>query len=176
MSRPKRFSQFVDKKMRHAKKQLDTVNRVLQKEGMNTQNHTEEEDPFIFIKNPGTPLSFDGIRMYHIGGKIAWRIQKEEDTHPYGDAYSLDVEGMFHDLVSDEHMDEEKAGKEVMEGIVKEIRSFFDKSSEAEKEERSAEFDQAGDPLGKTMIRGQGNAFSNQVTSTNPRNSYGSPS
>ena len=105
---------------------------------------------------------------------MAFRVQKEEKTHPYGKAYSLDVEGMFHDLISDEEMNEKKAGEEVMKGIVKEIRSFFDKSLEAEKEGREGEFDKAGDPLGRVMIRGQANAYSNNVTSTNPRNAFGS--
>lgn len=168
---PTTFREFVDKKTRHAKKQLNTLYKMLEKEGLSVSNHLEDDDPYVFLSSPGNRLSFDGIRLYKIGNDIAFRIQKESDTHPYGKAYSLDVEGMFDDYISD-HMDEEKAGKEVMKSVVEELRSFFNKSAEAEKELRDNEVDSVGDPLGKMMLRSTGTDYANQTMSTNPSRNY----
>lgn len=161
------FREFVDKKTRAAKKQLDTLYKIFQKEGITTSNHLEDEEPYIFLKSPAGKLSFDGIRVYKIGNNIAFRVQKEDKTHPYGKAYSLDVEDMFNDLLSDK-MDEEKAGKEVMKAIVEEIRNFFNKSAEAEQELRDGDFDKKGDPLGKVMMRSTGTDYANKVSGVTP--------
>jgi len=165
------FREFVDKKTREAKKQLFTLDKVLKKEGVNTANHLEDDDPYLFVRSPGK-LSFDGIRIYKIGDNIAYRVQKEEETHPYGKAYSLDVEGMYEDYISDDDYDESKAGKEVMKSIVSEIRNFFNKSAEAENELRDGEFDKAGDPLGRVMMKSTGTDYSSKVTNSNPSRNY----
>ena len=160
------FREFVDKKTRQSKKQLNTLYKILEKEGISVSNHLESDDPYIFVSAPGSKLSFDGVRVYKIGNDIAFRVQKEADTHPYGKAYSLDVEGMFDDYISDD-MDEQKAGTEVMKSVVEEIRGFFNKSSEAERELRNADTDSARDPLGKVVLRSTGTDYANQVTGTN---------
>ena len=165
------FREFVDKKTRRAKKQLNTLYKILEKEGMSVSNHLEDDDPFIFLSSPSARLSFDGVRLYKIGNDIAFRVQNETKTHPYGKAYSLDVEGMFDDYISDE-MDEEKAGKEVMKSVVEELKNFFNKSSEAEKELQDTDTDSARDPLGKVVLRSTGTDYANQVTSSNPSRNY----
>ena len=168
---PTTFKEFIDKKTRHAKKQLDTLYKIFEKEGMSVSNHLEDDDPYIFLSSPGSRLSFDGVRLYKIGNNIAFRVQKEIKTHPYGKAYSLDVEGMFDDLISD-NMDEEKAGKEVIKSVVEELRSFFNKSAEAEKELRDTEVEKSGDPLGKLVLRSTGTNYASQVVNSNPSRNY----
>ena len=160
----KTFREFVDKKTREAKRQLKIIEKVLRKCGMTAQNFMEE-DPYIFVKNTGGQTSFDGIRIYKIAGTMAYRIQKESKTHPYGTAYMLDVEGMFDDLIAD-NVHEEKAGKEVMKAIAEEIQAFFKRSAKAEKDLRASEFDKKSDPWGNVMVKsGGGTDYANLVHS-----------
>lgn len=134
----KNFGEFVDKKKREALKQLSIIERLLAYKGFEVQSFLNEDnaDPYIFCFNPRRNTDFDGLRIYKIGNNLAFRIQKESETHPYGSAYALDIEDMFEDLISDEDIDEEKAGKKVIEAVAKEINSFFNKSEEAEAKER----------------------------------------
>jgi len=147
----KTFGEFIDKKGRAAKKELGIIKKTLEKDGMTVEDFLEDEDPYIYIRSAGG-LSFDGIRVYKIGNNIAYRVQKEDKTHPYGVAYPLDMEDMFNDLISD-NIGEEKAGREVMESIANEIKKFFQKSADAEKEIRASEFDKQKDPMGRAMQR-----------------------
>lgn len=133
------FQTFIDKKKREALKQLNIIEKMLMTTGFRVQsflNEGDNEDPYVFCYNPKRNTNFDGVRIYKIGNTIAFRIQKESETHPFGTAYSLDIEEMFEDLMSEEDMTEEKAGKKVIQSVAKEITSFFNKSEEAESKER----------------------------------------
>jgi hypothetical protein len=112
--------------------------------------------------NPNQNVTFDGIRIYKIGDKIAYRIQKEENTQPFGKAYPLDIEDMFNDLMSDHHKPEE-AGKEVVKAVVNEVKRFFVQSAEAEKDLRSGEFSLSNTGNGQIAIRSTGSDYSNMV-------------
>lgn len=158
----KSFTEFIDRKTRRARKQLGTVQKILKRDGLTVMDFLEDEEPYIFLKNPGGSLSFDGIRIYKIGGDLAFRVQKEDKTHPYGKAYMLDVEGMYNDLLSDS-MGEQKAGEETIKAVTDELRKFFSKSSDAEKDLRSSEFDMKGDPMGSLTVNPQGTDYSNSV-------------
>lgn len=160
---PTTFSEFVNKKTREAKKQLAILEKVLTKSGLNVGNFLEEDNPYLFLHNTTGGSSFGGVRIYKIGNSVAYRVQKEDKTHPYGKAYLLDVEGMFSDLISDNT--EQKAGEEVIKSIIQELRRFFEKSSAAEKEIRQGEFDGSADPLGRITVNPFGTDFSNTITS-----------
>jgi hypothetical protein len=162
----KKFLEFVDKKERDAIKQLQVLMQVLQKFNWEVEDFTENiDDPYIFVKAPTKEeLSFEGIRIYKIGKSLAYRIQNEAATHPYGKAYALDVESMYTDLVSDD-MDEQRAGQEVMNAINSEIKRFFKESLKAEKEMGSSEIEKDKDALGNVVIKSTGTDYSNQVTS-----------
>jgi uncharacterized membrane-anchored protein YjiN (DUF445 family) len=157
------FGQFVDKKTRAARKNLGVVERVLKTGGFDIKNHLEEEEPYLFLPSPTKRTSFGGIRIYKIGESIAYRVQKEEKTHPYGKAYRLDIKEMYDDLLSDDEMTEKKAAKEVIESVLKEFNKFFEKSCEADREMRDQDFDQQGDPLGRVMVRSTGTDYSNTL-------------
>jgi hypothetical protein len=160
------FSQFVDKKTRKSRKHLKLIEQILTNNGLTVKNHLEEgEEPYLFVVSPIRKVSFEGIRIYQTGETIAYRIQKEEKTHPYGRAYRLDIQEMYEDLVSDE-VNVEQAAKEVAEAIVKELQQFFEKSHEAERELRGGEFDKDNDPLGRVVVRSSGTDYSSQVTNT----------
>ena len=161
----KSFLEFVDKRTRESKKQLDILKRVLEKGGMSVVDFSEEEDPHLFLKGSKN-LSFEGVRIYKIGGEIVFRVQKEENTHPYGKAYSLQVEEMYDDILSDE-MDEEKAGKEVIKSISEEMRKFFNRSDKAEKEIRSIEFGNNNDSMGSVLASSTGTDYANQIKRKN---------
>ena len=167
-----KFGEFVGKKKRNAQKQLGIVKEILSQQGLMVKDHLEDEEPYIFLHNPNRGTQFEGVRIYKIGDFVCYRVQNEENTHPYGKAYSLDIEDMFQDIISDDDYDQEKAGQEVMKSVVEELRKFFDKSAAAEKEMLAGEFDRQRDPLGKVVISPTGTDYANNVTNTNPRNNY----
>lgn len=156
------FREFVSSKTRRAKKHLEIVKKILKKEGLTVSDFLEEDDPYIYVKNPGGGLSFDGARIYNVGTDLAYRIQKEDKTHPYGKAYLLDVEGMFNDLISD-NMSEQKAGEEIIKAVAKEFKEFFNKSSKAEKDLRASEFELSGDPMNSIAANPHGTDYSNTI-------------
>jgi hypothetical protein len=152
------FLEFVDRKQREGKKHLKLIERLLRKGGMQVFAHLEdEEQPYVFVKAPNEKLSFDGIRVYEIGEMIAYRIQKEEKTHPFGKAYMLDIEDMFNDFMS-ENMEEEEAGQKVIESVVEELKKFFTKSGKAEQEMRDSGADGSG-----LIIKTGGNDYASSV-------------
>lgn len=122
-------------KDREARKQLGLVRAVLEQSGFRVLDKlNDRDDPYIFVSSPNSNLSFAGIRIYKIGDEIAYRVQKEDDTQPFGNAYSLDIEEMYEDLLG-EDMDDEEIGKEIITAIGKEIEDFFKRSLEAEEKE-----------------------------------------
>jgi len=152
----KQFVEFIDRKQREAKKHLDLIERLLKKGGMQVSSYLEDEDPYIFVKSPEHKLSFDGIRVYEIGEMIAYRVQREKNTEPFGKAYLLDIEDMFNDFMS-ENMKEDEAGHKVIKSVVIELKKFFEKSSEAE-EEMASNQDGAG-----VILKTGGTDYSSQV-------------
>lgn len=152
------FLEFVDRKQREAKNHLKLIEKCLSKGGFQVYSHLENtEDPYIYVKNPKKSMSFDGIRIYEIGEMVAYRIQREEKTEPYGKAYWLNLEDMFNDYMS-ENMEEEEAGKKVVEGVVDEIKKFFSKSSKAEEQMRDSGQDGTG-----LIIKTGGSDYSSTV-------------
>lgn len=156
------FIEFHDKKEREAKKHLKIVKKLLESQGFKVGDHLKDDDPYVFIYNPGQNIAFDGIRIYQIGTQLAFRIQKEENTHPFGKAYALPIEDMFNDLMSDNHKPE-IAGKKVIESVTEEVKRFFTKSAEAEKDLKGAEIGGNPDPMNKVAIRSGSSDYSNLV-------------
>lgn len=137
----KTYLEFVDKKERDSKRHLKIIKKMLDQNGFQTEAFFDNlDDPYVFLYCPEKDLSFEGVRIYCIGDNIAYRIQKEKDTHPYGSAYSLDIEGMYNDYISD-YGDEEKSGKSVIKSVKNEFTKFFESSRKAEKEIKSVEIE-----------------------------------
>jgi len=153
------FQEFVDKKERESRKHLDLVKRVLEKGGFEVVDQLKSGgDPHLFIKNPADfNLPFEGVRMYEIGGEVAYRIQNRQDTEPYGRAYAVPVEKMFEDLLGEDDMDDQKKGEEIVQAIVQELKEFFERSAKAEKENPII------DPMGSVKMRSTGTDYANQV-------------
>lgn len=141
-----RFSAFVDRKVNKARKELEVVRDVLKDGGVKVEDRLGEQDPFLFVPSTKQSLDFGGVRIYKIGSDVAYRLQNEVGTEPYGMSYPLDIEGMFEDLISE--MGEEKAAAEVKKAVVEEINKFFDRSLEAQDELSSSGFD----PHSKIMV------------------------
>ncbi len=157
--RRKSFGEFVDKKKRECVKQLTILKQILEHNGMRVDNFVNAEsddEPYIYCVSPTRNGSFDGVRIYKIGDQLAFRVQKENRTHPYGSAYPLPIEEMFNDFLSDEGTDQEKAGKKVMEAVAKEIKRFFEKSLEAESNEREKNIESDKDSAGNVSVRSTG--------------------
>lgn len=170
----KTFGTFVEKKKRDGVRQLKLIEEMLRQHRLRVEAHLQAEDggdPYIFCYNPSKDSSFDGVRIYKLGDQIAFRVQKENSTHPYGRAYPLDLEAMFNDYLEDEDTDEEKAGRKVMESVVKELHRFFALSGEVEKKERRQAFgdpaagDEPGGQMGNIAIRQSGSDYSSLIYS-----------
>ena len=146
------FSEFLDHKKRQAKKHLKIIKKLLEQGGFQVKESLDENDGvYLFVHNPRKNLSFDGVRVYEIGGKLAYRIQKENSTQPYGAAHAIPVDDMFEDLLGEDGMKDEDIGQEIMTSIINELKSFFNKSYEAEKKGPPV-----SDPLGKIHARAGG--------------------
>jgi hypothetical protein len=137
------FLEFIDRKQREAKRQLKIFEKSLRKGKLHVYSHIEDDDPHLFVKANNKKLSFEGIRIYHIGDGIAYRVQKLEKTEPYGKSYALNVEEMYNDFMS-ENMDEKEAAEKVMEAMVNEIKKFFHHSAQAEDKLRTGQKDGVG--------------------------------
>lgn len=138
------------------------LKKILEQEGLSIKDYLGEEEPYLYMESPGNKVSFGGIRIYKVLGSLGFRVQKEENTHPYGKAYSLPVEEMYEDYLEDK-AEPKKAAEEVASGVVQELRKFFEKSADAEKELKQGDFDRQGDPLGKVMVKTTGTDYSNTV-------------
>lgn len=135
----KTFREFLDRKEREAVTHLHIVKKLLEQAGFTVDSFlVSDEDPYIFVHSNDDSLSFAGVRVYSIGETLAYRIQKESETHPYGKSYLLDVEGMYNDVISDLG-DEEKTGKKVIKSVAEEFKRFFKKSREAEQHLKSVD-------------------------------------
>jgi len=161
----KTFREFIDKKTRETKRQLGIVQKILEQHGFVVTDYLKESDPYIFVRSSEKRLSFDGVRVYKVGKCMAFRVQKESQTHPYGEPYSLDVEEMYNDLISEDKYDEERAGKAVIKAVVAEIKNFFAKSAEAEKENDADKADGVDDPLSRVALKVTGTDYATQVSS-----------
>jgi hypothetical protein len=152
------FLEFVDRKERESRRHLKITLKALKESGLHTYDHIDHEDSYIFVKSSNKNLPFEGIRIYEIGNSLAYRVQKEKDTEPFGKAYELNLEEMFNDLMG-ENMKKEQAGKEVIKGVNKEIKEFFSKSAKAQ-----AAVEEMGEskPL---VVKTGGTDYSGMVTS-----------
>lgn len=126
-----RFSSFLDKKNNEAKRQLKILKDIISESEMKVEEFIEGRDPYLFVSNTEKDLNF-GVRIYKVGSELAYRIQRRKDTQPYGEAYPLNLESCFSDLVSD--MDEEEAAEKIKKAVVNDLKLFFKKSSEAHDE------------------------------------------
>lgn len=128
------FLEFVERKQRESLKHLKLIANMLEND-FSISKFLENKDPYIFVKVPkeNKSLSFSGLRIYEIGDCMAFRIQQDPDTEPYGMAYSIKINEMFNDFMSD--MDtEEEVIKEIKKSIIKEIKNFFIKTQKAEED------------------------------------------
>ena len=149
------FKDFLNKKTRKSKQQLHTVKKVLEEQGLDVKDNLGSDDPYLFVKNPTNKrTSFSGVRIYKIGDQIAYRVQKEEKTHPYGVAYLLDLESAFSDFLSD--MKEEQAVEEVIKAVGVELKAFFEKSSDAESQIKRIQISDKDDPMRTTSVKDMG--------------------
>ena len=144
-----KFIEFIDKKERETKKQLKIIEKILLANNMQVKNNLNDDDPYLFVYNQKKNTFFEGIRIYKVGDQIAFRVQKEEKTEPFGKAYPMNIEEMFEDLVSD--YKPEEAGKRIMAAVTTEVNKFFDRSAIAEKEIRDKDLER--DPWGKVVVR-----------------------
>lgn len=158
------FMEFVDHKQRESKRHLVILEKVFKKQNVSVKSYTDEDNPYLYIPVPEESLSFGGVRVYQVGDTIAYRVQKKEDTLPFGRAYQLDIEEMYEDFMSDD-IKEDDAAQRVVETIADEIQRFFKKSKDAESDFNDMEFDKQLDGVGKIMLKSSPSDYANSVSS-----------
>ena len=140
------------------------MKKLLENNGLKVESfidNKDKRDPYIFCYNTNKESGFDGIRIYKIGSDLAFRIQKESKTHPYGAAYKLPIESMFNDFISDEGNNETKAGQKIIESVGKEIKRFFERSLEAERDGRKQNIEQGA--AGNVVLKTTGTDYSTLI-------------
>lgn len=131
------FKEFTSKQHRDMLHQLKLIKRILEQNNFKTKLN-KHRDIFLYVESP-LDLSFGGIRIYQIGKKLAFRVQQDFESHPYGQAYSLDVESIYNDYLSDTE-NELKAGKLCIKAIVNIIGTFFKDCEKSEDNEFQSTF------------------------------------
>jgi hypothetical protein len=154
-----KFSSFLDKKKKQTVNELKIIKDVLSQGDLKVEDFTEEEAPYLFVNSTEESLDFDGVRVYKVGSNMAYRIQREKKTEPYGTAYPLNLENMFGDLISD--MSEEKAAEDIKKAVIEEFKIFFKRSSEAQDEINSGIIDDSGRKLVSSGFGDISNSMSN---------------
>lgn len=157
----KTFLEFVERKERESLRHLRLLSKMLKNDFVVEEFLDNNKDPYIFINVPSKlkSLSFKGIRIYEIGDCMAYRIQQESETEPYGKAYPIKINEMFNDFMSD--MDsEDKVLEEIKKQIVNELKNFFSNSAKAEDEMINKGMDQQN-----VIMKSGGTDYSNMVLS-----------
>lgn len=158
------FVEFVDGKQRETIKQLEIVKGILRRSGMQVASfvQSKHDDPYLFLYNSTGSTNF-GVRIYKIGEQLAYRIQRREKTHPYGQAYPLDIEAIWDDLKSEGKKTQEVV-EEIVKSVAEEFKDFFKQSDKASKELRQSANSEG--PLGTVQVAGNmGTDYSSKVTS-----------
>lgn len=156
------FLEFVNKNKRDGKRHLTILEKVFQRGNMTVKPFMDEDNPYIYVAAPTKEMSFGGVRVYQIGDTIAYRIQKQENTEPFGRPYLLDVEEMYEDFMADD-IKEDEAAKRIVQAVADEVSRFFRKSKEAERDFQDVEFDKQTDGMGKIVLKPTGTDYSNTV-------------
>lgn len=156
------FKEFVDRQERESRRHLKVLKKLLESKGMKVKSFLEDEDPYIFLHTTNRKTSFDGVRIYHIGSQLAYRVQKEPDTHPFGKAYKIDIDEMFSDFLSDN--DPKQAGKMIIEAVAKDMHRFFDQAAKAEDDLVNDPM-YASDPFDRVVPKSSGTDYSSRMLS-----------
>lgn len=130
----KDFFDYISRTSLNNERKIKTLHKILKKGGIKNKVFLKE-DPHVFVYATNSGCDFDGIRIYPIANKIAFRIQNRINTHPYGRPYLLDFESLFNSFMSSKDADEIKAGKDVIEYFINNIKKFFKLSADAQSEE-----------------------------------------
>lgn len=150
-----KFSSFVDVKNKEIIEKLKVLSKVLSQDFEVKEFLEDMENPYLYVSPEKTmDLPFDGVRVYQIGSSFAYRVQNENKSEPYGNAYPLNIEQAYEDLAPD--MEGVKMAKTISNIVIEEFESFFKQSSKAEVDQRAVLFSR--NPVSKN------NDVSNQVT------------
>jgi hypothetical protein len=152
-----RFSSFLDKKTNEMKRQLKIIKDIVSESELKVEESLDHKEPYLFVSNSEKGLDF-GVRIYKVGSEIAYRIQRRKDTQPYGEAYPLNLESGFADLISD--MSQDDAAEKIKKAVVNDIKLFFKKSSEANNDLLSSG---ANDGTGRIIISSGNGDLSNSM-------------
>jgi hypothetical protein len=163
------FSEYKDRVDRDNRQHLKILKALYNKVGFKVDDHLDDrKDPYIFINKPSDDypkmdeISFHGVRIYCRGKDvIAYRCQNRETTEPFGEAYILDVKGMYKSLTK-EGVDQKKVGKKLAHYLTEEILNFFLESVKAEKD-YSPDLDGSGNKFGKATVGSMGTDYGASV-------------
>ena len=127
------FKRFLNLKNESKRKQLKLMKQMLEKNNIKAFDHLDDEDPYIYIESTENGQSFGGVRVYGIGDELAFRVQKREDTHPYGSAYSINIQEIYTDLLETGKKTEDEIAVELIKMVSEGFKKFFSESKSQEK-------------------------------------------
>lgn len=156
------FLEFVNKRKRDGKKHLTILEKVFKHQKLAVKSFMDEDTPYLYLIAPGDSVNFGGVRVYQVGDNIAYRVQKQEHTEPFGRPYLLDMDEMYEDFMMDD-IKEEEAAKRIVQAVSDEMSRFFRKSKEAEQDFQDMQFDRQTDSMGKIILRPTGSDYSNSI-------------
>jgi hypothetical protein len=150
------FFDYISRSTLSNERKLKIIHQILKKGEVKSKIFINEDDPYVFVYSTNTGCDFEGIRIYPIANKMAFKIQNRVDTHPYGRPYLLDFESIFNSFMATEDADEIEAGKNSIKHFIKNIKKFFRMSADAQNEEDNVE---------NLSAKTQGTDYSTQVFS-----------
>lgn len=155
-----KFSSFLDIKNKKTIRELEILKDLLSKD-FKIESFLHLDKPYLYLKSNRNDLSFDGVRIYKVGSNMAYRIQNENESEPYGQAYPLNLEEMFQDLIPD--MSEDEAGELIANALVEEFNNFFKKSSDLQDELQKGQFSKNDMSSAVVVVGSNSGDFTNSV-------------
>jgi len=152
------FKAYLGAKDRENRKHLSVLKKILDNDFQIDDYSENRDDPHLFIHSEGD-VSFGGVRVYFIGGDVAFRIQNEK-KQPYGTAYQIPVQEISEDAMV--HTDDnDKIAHEVSKAILAELKDFFKQSAAAENDPKKQ------DPLNSILVKNfNGTDYANRVNNS----------
>jgi len=153
---------------------LHSLFLALKKGGLAVINRIHQQnDPHIWVQAHPQPEEYRGIRVYLLGNICAFRVQKLENTQPYGKSYLLNMQEMYDDILENmgekaDDKDPAKAVEILIKQVSDTIRKFYIDSIKDEEEFLSAQLDGPSrqDIGGAALLPVTGIDYSSTVYST----------
>jgi len=161
------FFEFFKRDEYESRKHLKLLKKVFSDDGMYSIDFTdgEHEEPYIYVAAP-SDVSYQGLRVYQKGNILAFRVQKNPKTVPYGTPVEIKIQNILDKILMDVD-NEDDAVENLNKEICKIVKDFFKQTKTAEEKILNAELsDDSLDGFGQITIRNADNEPTSSKAST----------